>query len=123
MPTASGHFSTPGSVATGLGKRPGRQRRKLASRGRALGEVERGSPRRRPADEFRTPPRSEHLMTTQIDLKPAAQRIAQLVAAVPDDALTRPTPCERYTVGDLLDHIGGFALAFGAAAVKRPLEG
>ena len=49
--------------------------------------------------------------------------MATLVAAVPDDALARPTPCERYTVGDLLDHIGGSTLAFTAAAVKKPLDG
>jgi uncharacterized protein (TIGR03086 family) len=47
--------------------------------------------------------------------------MADLVTAVPDDALTDPTPCARYTVGDLLDHIGGFALAFAAAARKTPL--
>ena len=49
--------------------------------------------------------------------------MAGLVEAVPDDALTAPTPCADYTVGDLLDHIGGFALAFRAAAVKEPLDG
>ena len=49
--------------------------------------------------------------------------MAGLVEAVPDDALGRPTPCERYTVGDLLDHIGGAALAFAAAARKKPLPG
>ena len=49
--------------------------------------------------------------------------MARLVEAVPDDALDGPTPCERYRVGDLLDHVGGFALAFRAAAVKKPLEG
>jgi uncharacterized protein (TIGR03086 family) len=60
-------------------------------------------------------------MTTHPDLEPAAQRMARLVRAVPDDRLGRPTPCERYTVGDLLDHIGGAALAFTGAATKRPL--
>ena len=49
--------------------------------------------------------------------------MARLVETVPDDALDHPTPCERYCVGDLLDHVGGFALAFRAAAVKKPLEG
>jgi uncharacterized protein (TIGR03086 family) len=62
-------------------------------------------------------------MTAHPDLEPAARRMARLVEAVPDDALGRPTPCERYTVGDLLDHIGGAALAFAAAAAKTPLEG
>lgn len=59
----------------------------------------------------------------RLDLGPAARRMAALVEAVPDDALGRPTPCDSYTVGDLLDHIGGFALAFTAAAAKTPLEG
>ena len=49
--------------------------------------------------------------------------MARLVAAVPADALGRPTPCEHYTVGDLLDHVGGSALAFRAAAEKHPLPG
>jgi len=62
-------------------------------------------------------------MSTHPDLEPAARRMARLVEAVPDDALGQPTPCERYTVGDLLDHIAGFALTFTAAAAKKPLEG
>jgi uncharacterized protein (TIGR03086 family) len=60
-------------------------------------------------------------MSTHLDLRPAAERLARLVQAVPDDGLARPTPCARYTVGDLLDHIGGFAVAFAAAARKTPL--
>ena len=62
-------------------------------------------------------------MSDAIDLMPAAHRLVRLVEGVPDDALGWPTPCEAYSVGDLLDHLGGFALAFAAAAVKRPLEG
>ena len=62
-------------------------------------------------------------MSAHPDLEPAAHRMARLVEAVPDTALARPTPCERYTIGDLLDHIAGSVLAFTAAAVKRPLEG
>jgi uncharacterized protein (TIGR03086 family) len=62
-------------------------------------------------------------MSDQIDLRPAADRMARLVEGVPVDALDRPTPCARYTVGDLLDHVGGFALAFAAAARKTPLDG
>ena len=62
-------------------------------------------------------------MTTQLDLRPAAARMAGLVETLGDDDLTKPTPCEHYTVGDLLDHIGGAALAFTADAGKKPLEG
>ena len=61
-------------------------------------------------------------MTTQLDLRPAARRLASLVEGVPGAALDRPTPCERYAVGDMLDHIGGFALAFAGAAHKTPLD-
>lgn len=62
-------------------------------------------------------------MSDSLDLEPAARRMARLVEAVPDDALPQPTPCARYSVGDLLDHIAGSVLAFTAAARKAPLEG
>jgi uncharacterized protein (TIGR03086 family) len=53
-----------------------------------------------------------------VDLGPAAQRLADLVARVTDDELGKPTPCPAYTVGDLVEHVGGLALAFTAAANK-----
>jgi uncharacterized protein (TIGR03086 family) len=53
-----------------------------------------------------------------IDLTPAAQRLGDLLAGVPEDLLAGPTPCPDYTLGDLVDHIGGLASAFGAAAAK-----
>jgi uncharacterized protein (TIGR03086 family) len=59
---------------------------------------------------------------SQIDLEPAAQRLAALVTAVPGDALDAPTPCPKYAVGDLLDHIGGLAIGFAAAARKELSE-
>ena len=62
-------------------------------------------------------------MTPPVDLEPAARRLAGLIEGVPDDALDWRTPCEAYSVGDLLDHLGGMALAFTAAAAKTPLEG
>jgi uncharacterized protein (TIGR03086 family) len=58
-------------------------------------------------------------MTTAVDLGPGAQRLAVLVARVTDDELGKPTPCPAYTLGDLIDHVGGLALAFGAAARKE----
>ena len=61
-------------------------------------------------------------MTEPVDLVPAGQRMARLVEGVPEGAIGWPTPCHEYTVGDLLDHIGGAALAFIAAAVKEPLD-
>jgi uncharacterized protein (TIGR03086 family) len=57
-----------------------------------------------------------------IDLKPAASRLSELVAAVPDDGLSNPTPCTDYTVGDLLDHIHGITDAFGGAAEKTNFD-
>jgi len=53
------------------------------------------------------------------DLNPATRALAGLVAAVDDAQLGAPTPCPDYTVGDLLDHIGGLALAFASAARKE----
>jgi uncharacterized protein (TIGR03086 family) len=53
-----------------------------------------------------------------VDLGPAAQRLADLVARVGDDELGKPTPCPAYTLGDLIEHVGGLALAFTAAANK-----
>lgn len=53
-----------------------------------------------------------------VDFGPAARRLAALVARVSDDELGRPTPCPAYTLGDLVEHVGGLALAFGSAAAK-----
>jgi uncharacterized protein (TIGR03086 family) len=53
-----------------------------------------------------------------VDLGPAAQRLADMVARVGDDELGKPTPCPSYTLGDLIEHVGGLALAFTAAANK-----
>ena len=57
-----------------------------------------------------------------IDFGPATSAVAALVAGVRDDQLGDPTPCPAYTVGDLLDHIGGFPIAFTAAARKERLD-
>jgi uncharacterized protein (TIGR03086 family) len=53
-----------------------------------------------------------------VDLEPAARRLADLVAGVPDGLLDAPTPCADYRLGDLIHHVGGLALAFTAAARK-----
>lgn len=55
---------------------------------------------------------------THVDLEPATRRLADLVTGVPDELLDRPTPCPAYTLGDLLDHVGGLSIAFTAAATK-----
>ena len=46
-----------------------------------------------------------------VDLGPAAMQLAGLVTRVPDAELGNPTPCPAYTLGDLIDHVGGLALA------------
>ncbi len=56
---------------------------------------------------------------TQLDLLPAATTLGFLVQEVPDEQLGDPTPCPDFTVGDLVEHIGGLALAFTAAARKE----
>ena len=54
-----------------------------------------------------------------IDIRPAAQRTADLVTAVTDDQLALPTPCPNSRVGDLIDHLGFFATRFVVAARKE----
>lgn len=54
-----------------------------------------------------------------LDLGPATTTLRGLVTSVSDAQLADPTPCTDYTVGDLLDHIGGLALAFTVAARKE----
>ncbi|MFD9010619.1 TIGR03086 family metal-binding protein [Streptomyces sp. NPDC059552] len=52
------------------------------------------------------------------DLGPQARIVARIAAAVPDSALADRTPCPAYTVGDLLGHLTGLAVAFRDAARK-----
>jgi uncharacterized protein (TIGR03086 family) len=54
-----------------------------------------------------------------IDLHPAAQRTTSLVISVADEQLDLPTPCPEARVGDLIDHVGVFAVRFLAAARKE----
>ncbi|WP_030733250.1 TIGR03086 family metal-binding protein [Streptomyces sp. NRRL S-237] len=56
--------------------------------------------------------------TTTLDLGPQVRVVARLAAAVPDARLADRTPCPAYTVGDLLGHLAGLAVAFRDAARK-----
>jgi uncharacterized protein (TIGR03086 family) len=56
---------------------------------------------------------------THVNLTPAVDRLASLISGVSDDQLAGPTPCPAYTLGDLIDHVGGLALAFNAAGCKE----
>jgi len=62
---------------------------------------------------------------TVVDLEPAARRLAELIANLPDDRLGGPTPCPDYSLADLVEHVGGLSLAFAAAAAKElgPMTG
>lgn len=73
-------------------------------------------------DESEARRRSVPVMTT-LDLGPATSTLADLVASVTDEQLTLPTPCTEYAVGDLVDHVGGLAVAFTGAARKQPVPG
>ena len=54
-----------------------------------------------------------------IDLHPAAQRTISLITSVADEQLGFPTPCPDAGLGDLIDHLGVFAVRFAAAARKE----
>ncbi len=54
-----------------------------------------------------------------LDLQPATQRTGALLANIADDQLASPSPCPRYSLGDLLDHLEGLAQAFTEAATKQ----
>ena len=58
-----------------------------------------------------------------LDLTPATQELTRLVRGVRDDQLGGPTPCPEITLGALLDHVDGLAVAFAGAAAKQPVEG
>jgi uncharacterized protein (TIGR03086 family) len=60
---------------------------------------------------------------TTLDLGPATTTLRGLVASVTDDQLTLTTPCTEYAVGDLVEHIGGLAVAFTGAARKQQAPG
>jgi uncharacterized protein (TIGR03086 family) len=54
-----------------------------------------------------------------IDLTPACQRTAVVLARVTDEQLTAATPCEDMRLADLVTHVGDLAKAFAAAARKE----
>src|SRR5450759_2791570 len=53
-------------------------------------------------------------------LEPATRVLTDLARGVRDDQLSLPTPCAEAGLGDLLDHVDGFSMAFTAAATKTP---
>lgn len=57
------------------------------------------------------------------DFGPATATMRRLVLGTRDDQLTAATPCPDYTVGDLVQHIGGLTVAFTYAAHQQPMPG
>jgi uncharacterized protein (TIGR03086 family) len=60
-----------------------------------------------------------------IDFSPACKRTSELLTNITDADLAATTPCADFSVGDVVHHLGGLALAFAAAARKDrgPLTG
>lgn len=58
-----------------------------------------------------------------LELGSAADSLGALIREVPDAMLDRPTPCPEYRLGDLIEHVGGLAVAFTAAAAKDAVGG
>ncbi|MBW1603332.1 TIGR03086 family protein [Streptomyces sp. JJ66] len=58
-------------------------------------------------------------MTDAPPLAPQARHVAALLPGIDDDQLTARTPCPRYTVADLLQHLVVLTEAFADAAAKR----
>jgi uncharacterized protein (TIGR03086 family) len=54
-----------------------------------------------------------------LDLWPAADQMAAIVVNIREEQLADPTPCDRRSVADLLNHVHGLSLAFRDAAVKN----
>ncbi|MDP9092997.1 MAG: TIGR03086 family metal-binding protein [Actinomycetota bacterium] len=59
----------------------------------------------------------------RLDLEPAACAMTVLLDGVSDEQLLAATPCPKYSLGDLIDHVDGLSLAFVAAARKEKLPG
>jgi uncharacterized protein (TIGR03086 family) len=53
-----------------------------------------------------------------LDFEPATTELARLVGRLSDEQLSVRTPCEFYTLGDLVDHVNGLSLGFAFAAAK-----
>lgn len=57
-------------------------------------------------------------MAAMYDLGPATRQMAALLSGVTDEQLGMRTPCEDYTLGDLIEHVSGLSQAFARAATK-----
>ena len=86
-----------------------------------------GSPGSRPRRALlaMSPPAARGLlrMSELLDLRPACAETARVAAAVRDDQLHAPTPCEEMDVSAVLGHLLGLALAFTPGAPEQDGEG
>ncbi|RZU52481.1 uncharacterized protein (TIGR03086 family) [Krasilnikovia cinnamomea] len=55
-----------------------------------------------------------------LDFDPPVRQLRALLLGVTDDDLTAPTPCDGWSVGDLLDHLMTVTGAYVRAARKQP---
>lgn len=62
------------------------------------------------------PSQADQTTTVGFDFGPAAERFRVAASAVTADDLERPTPCEGWTVRDLLDHAASGPRFFAAIA-------
>ena len=53
-----------------------------------------------------------------LDFDPPVRQLRALLLGITNDDLRSPTPCDGWTVGDLLDHIVDFTRAYTQAAQK-----
>jgi uncharacterized protein (TIGR03086 family) len=53
-----------------------------------------------------------------LDFDPPVRKLRELLLGITDDDLSGPTPCDDWTLGDLLDHISHVVHAFTQAARK-----
>jgi uncharacterized protein (TIGR03086 family) len=53
-----------------------------------------------------------------LDFDPPVRQLRALLLGIDENDLTAPTPCDDWTVGDLLDHIMDFTRAFTQVAQK-----
>ena len=57
-----------------------------------------------------------------IDLSPACRRMIDVLAGITDGQLAGATPCDDFTVADLLGHVNTSAIRLGALARREAAE-
>lgn len=56
------------------------------------------------------------------DFTPATQEAARLLGGIREEQFPAPSPCEKWPVVQVLDHLMGLSVAFTFGAQKKPLE-